>query len=98
MWTKVLDWVSDFLVFVLPILEYSGWVNLLAPQFYPVYMVIVVTLRQLLKVLKEREVVTKIEEVAHSPGTSTSSPSVSVLQGDERQGDLFEDSEARGRS
>ena len=51
---KLLDYLLDFLMFVVPILELSDLMAFIPPEYLPWYMISTVVLRRLLRLLEEK--------------------------------------------
>ncbi len=51
---KLLDYLLDFLMFVVPILELSELMSFIPPEYLPYYMITTVVLRRLLRLLEDK--------------------------------------------
>ena len=51
---KALEWLLDFLMFVVPILELSDLMAFIPPEWLPYYMITTVVLRRLLRLLEDK--------------------------------------------
>ena len=51
---KLLDYLLDFLMFVVPILELSDLMAFIPPEWLPYYMITTVVLRRLLRLLEDK--------------------------------------------
>ena len=51
---KLLDYLLDFLMFVVPILELSDLMAFIPPEYLPYYMISTVVLRRLLRLLEDK--------------------------------------------
>ncbi len=53
-WTKFLNYLLDFLMFIVPIMELSEVVTLIPMEWLPWYMLATVVLRRALRMLEEK--------------------------------------------
>lgn len=53
-WTKFLNWLLDFLMFIVPIMELSEVITLIPVEWLPWYMLTTVVLRRALRLLEEK--------------------------------------------
>lgn len=53
-WTKFLNWLLDFLMFIVPIMELSEVITLIPMEWLPWYMLATVVLRRALRLLEEK--------------------------------------------
>lgn len=53
-WTKFLNWLLDFLMFIVPIMELSEVITLIPVEWLPWYMLATVVLRRALRLLEEK--------------------------------------------
>jgi hypothetical protein len=53
-WAKFLNYLLDFLMFIVPIMELSEVVTLIPVEWLPWYMLATVILRRALRVLEEK--------------------------------------------
>ncbi len=51
---KALEWLLDFLMFVVPILELTDFMTFIPPEYLPYYMIATVVLRRLLRLLEDK--------------------------------------------
>lgn len=51
---KILDYLLDFLMFVVPILELADIMAFIPPEWLPYYMITTVVLRRLLRLLEDK--------------------------------------------
>lgn len=51
---KLLDYLLDFLMFVVPILELADIMAFIPPEYLPYYMITTVVLRRLLRLLEDK--------------------------------------------
>lgn len=51
---KALEWLLDFLMFVVPILELTDVMTFIPPEYLPYYMIATVVLRRLLRLLEDK--------------------------------------------
>ncbi len=51
---KALEWLLDFLMFVVPILELTDVMTFIPPEYLPYYMISTVVLRRLLRLLEDK--------------------------------------------
>lgn len=53
-WAKFLNWLLDFLMFIVPIMELSEVITLIPMEWLPWYMLATVVLRRALRLLEEK--------------------------------------------
>lgn len=59
---KLLNWVLDALMFVVPILEITELIAIIPPEWLPLYMLGAVLLRRLVRIIEEKFHVGRVED------------------------------------